>query len=116
MPLARGDFTQPDETQRFSKRRVQIVRLGDGPVRRVEVDPGWRWSEHERPEIGTPSCRLPHVGYVVSGALHVAMDEGPQVQIAAGQAFQIPPGHDAWTIGDEACVFVDFAAVLGGRS
>ena len=108
-----GDFSQPDESQQFSKRRVQIVHLGGGIVRRVEVDPGWRWAEHERSETGTPSCRLPHLGYVVSGALEVSMDDGPRLEVAAGQVFVIPPGHDARTLGAEACVFVDFAGTHG---
>jgi quercetin dioxygenase-like cupin family protein len=110
MDAARGDFQQPDESQRFSKRRVQIVNLAGGPVRRVEIDPGWRWSEHERPELGTPSCELPHLGYVVAGALRIAMDDGQQLETRAGQVFEVPPGHDAWTLGAEPCVFIDFAA------
>jgi quercetin dioxygenase-like cupin family protein len=106
----RGDFARPDDAQHFSKRRVQIVTLAAGRVRRVEVDPGWRWSEHERPELHTASCELAHLGYVASGALAIAMDDGRRLDVTAGQVFDIPPGHDAWTLGDIPCVFIDFAA------
>lgn len=110
MGATRGDFEQAQERQRFARRRVEIARLDAGPVRRVEVDPGWRWSDHERPEIGTPSCELPHLGYVERGTLAIAMDDGQRVEVRAGQVFEASPGHDAWTVGDGPCVFIDFAA------
>jgi hypothetical protein len=109
MDAARRDFQQPDEFHRYLKRRVQIVALSVGRVRRVEIDPGWRWSDDERPEVQTPSCELPHVGYVASGALAIAMDDGRRLDVNAGQVFEVPPGHDAWTVGSEPCVFIDFA-------
>ena len=30
-----------------------------------------------------------------------------------GDAFHMPPGHDAWIVGDEACVILDFGGLKG---
>jgi hypothetical protein len=67
------------------------------------IEPGWKWSNDVKPLAGTDSCQVAHVGYVISGRMVVRMDE----------AFNMPPGHDAWTVGDEACVLVDFGGLKG---
>jgi hypothetical protein len=70
---------------------------------------GWRWSEHVRPIVGTDSCQVHHIGYVISGHLHVEMTDGASIDLIAGDTFEIPPGHDAWVVGDEPWISVDYA-------
>jgi quercetin dioxygenase-like cupin family protein len=75
-------------------------------------EPGWRWSEHVKPIAQTDSCQAPHLLYVLSGRMKIVMEDGTEGEIGPGDAAHIAPGHDAWTVGDEACVAVDF----GGSS
>lgn len=104
----------PDETRPFAARgRVDLVLVGGVTVGRGVAEPGWRWSEHVRPLAGTDSCRAAHLGYVISGRMKVVMDDGTEGEARSGDAFAIPPGHDAWTVGDEACVFLDFSGMEG---
>lgn len=109
-----GDFERsPDRRPFVAKGYVEILVLGDGTVGRATCEPGWRWSEHVKPIARTDSCRMNHIGYVLSGTLHWAMDDGSDCQTSAGEAFSVPAGHDAWVVGDEPCVFLDFAGMEG---
>ena len=99
---------QADETRTPDKTKVDIVRLGDSEVGRFTFAPGWRWSECIKPVVGTDSCQLPHLGYVVSGRIHVVGDDGTESDVAAGDAYAIAPGHDAWVVGDEPFVGIEF--------
>jgi quercetin dioxygenase-like cupin family protein len=109
-----GDFDQTRDRRPFAdKGYVEILTLGDGTVGRATCEPGWRWSEHVKPIAQTDSCRMNHVGFILSGRLCWAMDDGTEVQTSAGEIFTIPPGHDSWVLGDEACVFIDFAGMEG---
>ena len=102
----------PDETRPFvEKGKVDIVTLGEVTVGRGVLEPGWRWSDHARPIGGTDSCQAAHTGYVLSGRMKVVMDDGTEGQAEPGDAFVIPPGHDAWTVGDDPCVFLDFSGM-----
>jgi hypothetical protein len=74
-------------------------------------EPGWRWSEDVKPLAGTASCENHHSGYVLSGRMHLVMDDGTEDDIGPGDLFDIPPGHDAWTVGNEACVLIDYAGM-----
>jgi quercetin dioxygenase-like cupin family protein len=110
--LAARSLDRPDETRAFTGRgRVDLVHLGPVTVGRGVVEPGWRWSEHARPITGGESCQAAHTGYVLSGRMHVVMDDGTEGEAAQGDAYVIPPGHDAWTAGDEPCVFLDFSGM-----
>jgi quercetin dioxygenase-like cupin family protein len=103
---------QPDETRPFVDRgRVDVVQLADGVVGRGTFEPGWRWSEHVKPIAGTDTCQSAHLGYCVSGRMAVRMDDGTEKEIGPGDVIVIPPGHDAWVIGDEPCVQVDFTGM-----
>jgi quercetin dioxygenase-like cupin family protein len=105
-------FDSPDETRSFvDKGEVKIVNIGDGVVGHVTFEPGWKWSEHVRPLVGTESCQAAHVGYVISGRQIVKMDDGAEFEISAGDVVSIPAGHDGWTVGDEPCVVIDFAGM-----
>jgi hypothetical protein len=103
------DFDQPDETQTVPHGQWDIVHIGDLRIRRGAFEPGWRWSTDVKPIVGTESCQQHHVGYVVSGRLGVAMEDGTETVCQTGQAYLIEPGHDGWTEGDEPLVVVEFA-------
>ena len=109
MQLRRKRFDRPDEVRVVEKARVELVELGELAVGRAVFEPGWRWSEHVKPIVGTESCQVHHIGYVMSGHLHVEMTDGASLEVVGGDAFEIPPGHDAWVIGDEPWVSVDWA-------
>ena len=101
-------FDQPDETRTPDKTRVDVVRLGDSEVGRFTFQPGWRWSECVKPVAKTESCQVDHLGYVASGSLTVQHEDGTTATVSAGDAYRIPPGHDAWVEGDEEFVGVEF--------
>ena len=94
----------PDEV----RGRTRLMKLSTATVGLAVFEPGWRWSVHSKPVFGGESCRTAHVGYMLSGRLKVRMDDGTEGEIQQGSAFQIPPGHDAWVIGNEPCTFVEF--------
>jgi quercetin dioxygenase-like cupin family protein len=103
---------QADETRPFvDKGRVEIVKLAGGTVGRGTFEPGWRWSEHVKPIAGTESCQSSHMAYCVSGRMVVRMEDGTEKEIGPGDVLVIPPGHDAWVVGDEPCVQVDFTGM-----
>jgi len=105
----------PEEVRRFEgdKGHLDLVHLEQGDVGLGTFEPGWRWSEHVKPIAGTDSCQVAHTGYVVAGRMHVRMDDGSEVEVAEGDVFHMPPGHDAWTVGDAPCVLVDFGGLEG---
>jgi quercetin dioxygenase-like cupin family protein len=108
MGLERKALGEPDETRPVDKGTVEVVKLDAATMMRTTFQPGWRWSECVKPIVGTDSCQVNHVGYCVSGHLHVVMDDGSETDIRAGDASHIPPGHDAWVVGDEPYVGVDW--------
>jgi quercetin dioxygenase-like cupin family protein len=93
------------------KGQLEVVETGTGMVGRATFQPGWKWSEHVKPIAGTDSCEAPHMGYVVSGRMHIVMNDGTEAEFGPGDVMIAPPGHDAWTIGDEACVAIDWQGV-----
>jgi hypothetical protein len=102
------DFDSPDETRTAEKTRVDVVRIVGSIAGRLALEPGWRWSECVKPVVGTDSCQARHVGVVQSGTLRVAHEDGSEVDLRAGEAYVIEPGHDAWVIGDERVVAFEF--------
>ena len=103
-------FDNPDEVREFTdgKGRVELVDLNGHAIGRGTFEPGWRWSNNVKPIAGTDSCQVSHLGYVMSGRMGIRMDDGTEVEMGPGDVFALPPGHDAWVVGDEACVAVDF--------
>ena len=102
-------FDSPDETRPFEGNgQANIVKLGERSVGRGTFEPGWKWSQNVKPIAQTDSCQVHHLGYCVSGRMRIVMDDGGEAEIGPGDVVDIPPGHDAETIGDEACVLVDF--------
>ena len=102
-------FEEPDETRVFEKGKLEVVRIGGMTLGRATYEPGWRWSEHVSPLAGTPLCEVEHVGLVLSGRAVAAMQDGTEVELAAGSLFHVPPvPHDSWVIGDEPYVSLHF--------
>jgi quercetin dioxygenase-like cupin family protein len=106
-------FDDPDETRSFDNGAFEVVRVGDTTIGRATYEPGWRWSQHVGPVAGTASCQVEHVGMVVSGRAMIAMDDGEQRVVEAGDVFHVPPGHDSWVVGDEPYVSFHFLGAEG---
>jgi class 3 adenylate cyclase len=104
-------FDEPDEVVSLPNLAGQVVVLGEAYVGRYVANPGWRWSNDVKPFVGTPSCQHHHQGFVVSGRMHVTTDAGATRIIGQGEVYDIPPGHDAWVVGDEPCVSIEFRGV-----
>ena len=98
----------PDETRRFEHGQMEVVKVAGGTVGRATFQPGWKWSEHVRPIAGTDLCQAPHFLYQISGRMRVVMADGHEFESAPGDVAVIPPGHDAWVVGDEAVVVIDW--------
>jgi class 3 adenylate cyclase len=103
-------FATPDEVRTIPHGRAELVSLNETTVGRAVWSPGWRWSTHLGPIMGTQSCQVHHLGHAVSGVLHVLMDNGEEVDIPPDSIFEIPPGHDAWVVGDEPWVTVEWSS------
>jgi hypothetical protein len=104
-------FDAPDEVRPFAdKGQAQVVNVAGSSVIKGRFEPGWRWSEHLRPIAGTDTCQSTHFLYVVSGRMHIAMDDGTEAEAGPDQIVRVEPGHDAWVLGDEPCITVDFGA------
>jgi hypothetical protein len=101
-------FEKPDEIREFQKGRFEIVRLGGMTIGRATYQPGWRWSIDVGPATGAISCKVEHVGMVISGCATAAMDDGRVIEMRAGDIFYIPPGHDSWVVGNEPYVSLHF--------
>ncbi len=110
--LEKRSFDAPDERRTPSKAEVAIVKFGDRAVARVTYFPGFRWSTDMGPVAGTTICQAFHIGYVVSGRCRVVMEDGAETDLGPGDAVSIPAGHDAWTLGDEPFVILDFAGAI----
>ena len=104
-------FETPDDVVEFPNIRTRIVELGDLTVGELISEPGWRWSEHVRPTVGGQWCQARHVGYIVSGSLGVDFMDGSRAVFRPGDVFDIPPGHDGYTVGDEPCVQIEWMGI-----
>ena len=101
-------FRQPDETREFPNGRAEILTIGDSEVGRYTFEPGWRWSNDVKPIAGTHSCEVPHFQYHVSGQIAIRMDDGSEFVAGPGEITSLPSGHDAWVVGDEPAVVIDW--------
>jgi hypothetical protein len=105
---AHKSFAAPDEIREFPLGRAEILELGDGEVGRYTVEPGWRWSDHIKPVAGTELCEAPHFQFHVSGTIRIREADGTEYDIGPGEVSMLMPGHDAWVVGDEPVVVVDW--------
>lgn len=103
-------LSSPDEIRDFPKGRGEVVRLDDATVGRSTWQPGWRWSTDLAPIMGTRTCQTHHLGHSVSGVLRVVLDDGEALDIPPDSIYEIPPGHDAWVVGDEPWVTVEWTS------
>lgn len=108
----RKSFGKPEEVRTFPKGKVELVRIGGALVGRGTFEPGWKWSESVKPLAKTKSCEAPHFQYQLSGTMHVVMDDGTEFDSRAGDVTLLPVGHDAWVVGNEAVVVVDFQGMI----
>jgi hypothetical protein len=93
--------------------RVELVDLNGHAIGRVIFEPGWRWSNNVKPIVGTGSCQVELIGCVIEGRMGSRMDDATERELGPGDTFQMPPGHDAWIVGDERCVLVDLGGFKG---
>jgi hypothetical protein len=105
------NFSSPDETRPAGKGKVEILKIAGGTVGRTTFEPGWKWSEDVKPIVKTDLCQASHVGYTVSGRAVIRFADGTEVETGAGDVFVAPPGHDAWVVGNEPWVSIDWAGM-----
>jgi hypothetical protein len=102
------NFNKPDEVREFPKGKLELVTIGGITVGRATLEPGWRWSTSVQPIAKTKSCEAPHFQYHIAGRLKVLMDDGSEFELGPGDVSLLPSGHDAWVVGNEKVVIVDF--------
>jgi ethanolamine utilization protein EutQ (cupin superfamily) len=100
--------SSPDETRTFEKGKIELANLGDVVIGRATFEPGWSWEKCVKPLVGTNSCQAPHTSYIISGRMKVRMDDGSEIEGGLGDTAVIPPGHNAWVVGNEPCIMIDF--------
>lgn len=105
-------LNKPEEVRTFDKGKVELVKANGAMIGRAVFQPGWKWSESVKPIAKTKSCEAPHFQYHISGTLHVKMDDGTEMDLKAGDIAYLPSGHDAWVVGNEPAVVVDFQGML----
>lgn len=105
-------FERPEEVREFPKGKVEIIKIGNMTIGRAILEPGWRWSSSIQPIAKTKSCEAPHFQYHVAGVLKIKMDDGSELECHPGDVSYLPSGHDAWVVGDEAVIVVDFQGMF----
>ncbi len=106
------NFGEPDEVRNFPKGHLDLVVIGGATVGRGVFEPGWRWSESVKPIAKTDSCEAAHFQYQISGVMKVLMDDGTELECRAGDVSLLPSGHDAWVVGNEPVIVVDFQGMV----
>lgn len=102
------NLASPDETRTFGHGRVETIKIGNGTIGRITLQPGWRWSNDVKPIAKTELCECAHFQYQVSGRLHVLMSDGTEFELGPGDVSYLKPGHDAWVVGNEPVVVIDW--------
>ena len=107
-----GSFDKPNEVLNMECGKIDIVHIAAGGVGRATFQPGWRWSQHEKPVVGGGEyCEAPHFVYLIAGHLHIVMSDGSEFDLHEGDVATLPPGHDGWVVGDSPVIMVDFGGV-----
>lgn len=109
--MATGELKKmsaPDETRKFENGQIEVVNIGGGTVGRATFQPGWKWSNDVKPIAGTDLCQAPHFLYQISGRMAVKMADGTESELGPGDVAVIPPGHDAWVVGNEPVIAIDW--------
>jgi len=105
------NFTAADEVRTFPNGRLELLHIGGHVIGKVVLQPGWRWSQHVKPIAKTEWCEAPHFQYAISGRLHFTTSDGHEFDLRAGDVLCIGGGHDAWVVGNEPFVAVDWAGM-----
>lgn len=106
--IRKKSLSSADEVRTPPKARLETVQVHGARVGRMQLEPGWKWSESIQPIARTEFCEAVHRGYVISGRLHVAGNDGLEVELGPGDVYAIEPGHDAWVVGDEPYIALEF--------
>ncbi len=110
--LEHRSLNMPDETRPFEHGKTEIANLGEFTVGRNTLQPGWRWSQDVKPIVGTEWCEQSHLGYHVSGTLHVRMKDGTEYDLGPDEVTYVPAGHDAWVVGNDPVILIDFVGAM----
>ncbi len=102
----------PEEIRTFDKGKLELIKIGGATVGRAVFEPGWKWSESVKPIVKTEWCKAPHFQYHLSGVMKVLMEDGTEKELKAGDVSLLPSGHDAWVVGNEPAVVIDFQGML----
>jgi hypothetical protein len=105
-------FTSPDEVRSFEHGMLELITVGGSMIGKATFEPGWKWSTSVKPLVKTNLCEAPHLQYLISGTLHVVMADGTETDLLPGSVSSIPSGHDAWVVGQEPVVAVDFLGMV----
>jgi len=105
-------FNKPDEVRTFPKGKLELIKIGGAVIGRATFEPGWKWSTSVQPLVNTKSCEAPHFQYHISGTIKILMGDGKQFECKAGDVSLLPEGHDAWVVGNEPVVIVDFQGMI----
>jgi hypothetical protein len=105
-------FGKPSEVREFPNGRLELIKIGGSTIGRATFKPGWKWSTSIQPIAKTKSCEAAHFQYHVAGTLQVRMDDGTELTCRAGDVSLLPSGHDAWVVGNEDAVVVDFQGMV----
>jgi hypothetical protein len=106
------NFAKPDEVREFPKGRLELIKVGGAMIGRAIFDPGWRWATSLQPLVHTKSCEAPHFQYHIAGILRIRMDDGSEFDCRPGDVSLLPSGHDAWVVGNEPAIVVDFQGMV----
>lgn len=108
----RKNFDKAEEVRTFPKGKVELLTIGNATIGRATLEPGWRWSTSVQPIAKTRSCEAPHFQYHLAGTLKVVMDDGTEIVCGPGDVSNLPSGHDAWVVGEDPVVLVDFQGMV----
>ena len=112
LSAVKRNISEPDETKETPKGKLQLFIMGDFPFGLRTLEPGWRWTVSMKPIMKTETCEVRHVGYVISGRMGFAMSDGTKLEVGPGDAFDVQPGHDSWTVGEFPVVFLDLVGAV----
>ena len=106
-------FSSPDQLIEIKTLRSEMITKGGLTVSHDVQQPGWRWSTHVRPLVGTEWCEVHHVGVITKGRLSIVLRDGTEFEAGAISLIDVPAGHDAWVVGDEAAETIAWTGARG---
>ena len=109
--MQKKNLGSPDETRSFDKGKIELANFADITIGRATLEPGWSWEKCIKPLDKTESCQVPHTSYMISGRMRIKMDDGSEEEFGPGDVNHIPPGHNAWVVGNEPVVAIDFTGM-----